>query len=143
MEDTSIIVATRAQMDAIDLDATLLSQLAQFDAAEMKWLDPVKLAQLEAVLGGPPVMEIIDRSSSEFVSSSDDGEAFIQTVCPELTERLAAVDDGELDEIARRWGATEELASYPVDELGAFLRTFVVLAREAGTGERQLFQVIY
>lgn len=145
MEETSVILATRAQVAAIDLEAALLPQLAPFDAVEMKWLDPVKLARLEEVLGGSPTMKIIDQLSSELLAISDDGEACIQVVRPELTRLLAAVDDSNVRDIGRRWGATEELSLYPLDVewLLAFVTAFVRIARQAVTGERELFQVFY
>ncbi|MFD4671625.1 hypothetical protein ACFWNN_17950 [Lentzea sp. NPDC058450] len=111
----------------------------RFPTVETKSLDPaVVMGQLEELLTGRSYDEISDDPRcGEDVAIEHDGEVLVLTVTDGLRDALAAA--GDLDEVAVRWAAIEELDGFDPEVLAEILRDLRSLAAEAKKNGERLY----
>jgi hypothetical protein len=112
---------------------------AGFKTAEWKSVDPVvTLAMLDQVVTGRDALEWIKSGAPDStVVGSDADEHWVFRVYDHHRAVLEGIRDDQIRDVARRWGATEELRSWDARDVEAILRDLVRLARaarEAGQG---------
>jgi hypothetical protein len=122
-----------------ELDAVLVEEgpFDRFETVEAKTVSSVSLATLGEILGVGSYDELFDRADRQARQTAD-GEAGIDAVLPELQAALAA--DAELDTVAARWAATDELADWDPGDVRDVVHELARLARHAqGKGQRLWF----
>jgi hypothetical protein len=122
-----------------EIDATLVAEGAfeRFETIEAKTINSVSIATLGEIVGAGTYDELLDRADEE-ARQSGDGHSGIDTVLPEVQQALAEAPD--LDSVARRWGATDELADWwRPDDVLAVVRELADMARRAQADGRRLW----
>ncbi len=126
-----------------DLDDPLVEEgpYGRLSTVEAKGLTEVSLATLGEILGVGTYDELVERIGEGTEAESE--EAGLLTIPTELRDALAEAKD--IDTVAARWAATEELSldgwrtedSLEVlRELSAFAREAAADGRDCGTGGR-------
>ena len=110
-----------------------------FPTVELKGIDPfVVLGTLAGLLTDRPYAEAkSDPRHGELVASAGDEGPWVVAVTAELVTALAAATPTDLDAVAVRWAATEELeGSDPADLAGALRRLATLCVRADDAGHR-------
>lgn len=110
-----------------------------FETAEWKSVDPVvTLATLDEVVTGRDALEWIRSGAPDSrIAGSDGDEHWVFRVYDHHRAVLESIRDDQIKDVARRWGATEELADWEPQDVEEILRDLVRLsriARETGQG---------
>lgn len=111
---------------------------AGFKTAESKGIDPVvTLAMLDQVVTGRDALEWIKSGAPDStVAGSESDEHWVFRVYDHHRAVLEGIRDDQIEDVARRWGATEELRDWKPRDVAAILRDLVRLARTArATGQ--------
>jgi hypothetical protein len=114
------------------------------EAVESTGIVSTQLGVLDEVATGTPY-ETLEQTGAIEAIVRDNGKdgPWVQPLRRELRDALAKVDgDGQATDIARRWGADEELAATEPDEIEALedlVRDLAVLARSAAGSGRDLY----
>jgi hypothetical protein len=122
-----------------EINQTLVAEgpFERFETVEAKAVSSVSIATLGEIVGAGTYDELFDRADDE-ARQSEDGEAGIDAVLPEIQQALAGTTD--LDSVARRWAATDELADWvPPDNVVEVVRELADLARRAHADGRRLW----
>ena len=106
---------------------------AGFETAEWKSIDPVvTLATLDQVVTGRDALEWIRSGAPDStIAGSETDEHWVFRVYDHHRAVLESIRDDQIEDIARRWGATEELREWPPQDVEEVLRDLVRLARTA------------
>ncbi|MBM7819547.1 hypothetical protein JOE63_002024 [Cellulosimicrobium cellulans] len=116
-----------------------LTNQPAFPTVELKGIDPfVVLGTLAGLLTDRPYAEAkSDPRHGELVASAGDEGPWVVAVTAELVTALAAATPTDLDAVAVRWAATEELeGSDPADLAGALRRLATLCVRADDAGHR-------
>ena len=110
-----------------------------FETAQWKTIDPVvTLATLDEVVTGRDALEWIRSGAPDSrIAGSDGDEHWVFRVYDHHRAVLESIRDDQIKDVARRWGATEELADWETQDVEEILRDLVRLsriARETGQG---------
>jgi len=110
-----------------------------FETAQWKTIDPVvTLATLDEVVTGRDALEWIRSGAPDSrIAGSDGDEHWVFRVYDHHRAVLESIRDDQIKDVARRWGATEELADWEPQDVEEILRDLVRLsriARETGQG---------
>jgi hypothetical protein len=122
-----------------EIDATLVTEgpFERFETIEAKTINSVSIATLGEIVGAGTYDELFDRADAE-ARQSDDGGSGIDAVLPQIQQALAEATD--LDSLARRWGATDELADWwRPDDVLAVVRELADMSRRAQSDGRRLW----
>lgn len=111
----------------------------QFGGIDVKGIDIVKFATLEALLTDAAVADVL-REYEPVASGSDDGPWVFQLPTA-LVERLPALTEPQLSNIAVAWASTDEfvLDRWDPRDVRAVLRDISTLARSARAQGHVLF----
>jgi len=124
--------------DSADLDDTLVEDgpAGRYPIVEAKTIDSVSISTLGEILGVGPYDDLIDEVSEG--PAAESGDAGVFTIPPRMRDALA---ESDLDAavIAARWGATEELSAWPVEDVQTVARELAALARHAVAESQQIF----
>jgi hypothetical protein len=112
--------------------------LDEWSGIQMRDIDTVRIATLHCLLTGDAFDEAAARY--EPVCAGDD-DTLVLRFADELTERLAALDEDALDDIAAELVATEEFeaAGWEGEVIAAMLASLADLARLAESQGQALF----
>jgi len=104
-----------------------------FETAQWKSVDPVvTLAMLDQVVTGRDALEWIRSGAPDSrVAGSETEEHWVFRVYDHHRAVLESIRDDQIKDVARRWGATEELAGWEPQDVEEILRDLVRLARSA------------
>jgi len=126
-----------------DADLTRLaaarSPAAELGGVHLKGIDPVKVAQLHAILTGRPIRDVF-AAYDPVVSVSEEGP-WIFRLPVELVNRLAAVGTEESEGAVARWAASEEvvLDRMTPDQMAEAFRALMTLAQRAESAGQSVF----
>ena len=129
-------IATPA--DALAYEASLSNRAAsieKYQPAEYRNLTGLEFGILWAML--EEEQWSIDKHSLVQVHFGDDGETWLMLFPEPLVSVLAAIDDSQLPDIAKRWSEIEELSFWtPKDTLDVLkdVRGLALRSQETGTG---------
>ena len=114
---------------------------AGFETAEWKSVDPVVcLAMLDQVVTGRDALEWIKSGAPDStIAGSDEDEHWVFRVYEHHRAVLEGIADQQIDEVARRWGATDELKNWEPKDVKAILTDLVRLARTARNSGQGLY----
>lgn len=114
---------------------------AGFETAEWKSVDPVvTLAMLDQVVTGRDALEWIKSGAPDSsVAGSETDEHWVFRVYDHHRAVLEGIRDDQVADVARRWGATDELSDWAPRDVEAILRDLVRLARTAREKEQGLY----
>ena len=122
-----------------DIDDRLVEDgpFERLPTVEAKSLSEVTFATLGEILGVGAYDDLVERAAEG--PQSESGEAGILTIPTEIRDALATLDD-DLDGVAKRWAATDELQGWwPQGELSVLLGELSQLARDARSSDQQLW----
>jgi hypothetical protein len=102
---------------------------------EAKTLSAVMFATLGEILGVGTHDDLVERAGPW--RDAESGEAGVLRVPPEIRDALATAN--ELDAIAERWAATDELEEWPPEDVRHVLLEVKQLARDARASDFQLW----
>lgn len=103
MEIVTYIVA--ADEDAYQAVGDSIDPMDEWSGIEAPGLDTIKIATLHSLLTSDPLQLALDLYEPVYVA---EGETVVLRLADELMERLATLDEDELEEIAIEVAATEE-----------------------------------
>lgn len=121
-----------------DIDHRLVEEgpYERLPTIEAKALSEVTIATLGEILGVGTYDDLVEQAAEG--PQTENREAGILTIPSVVRDALAGVED--LDVVAARWAATDELqGGWPPDELRDVLRELSQLARDACSSGRQLW----
>jgi hypothetical protein len=122
-----------------DIDDRLVEDgpFERLPTVEAKSLSEVTFATLGEILGVGAYDDLVERAAEG--RQSESGEAGILTIPTEIRDALATLDD-DLDGVAERWAATDELQDWwPQGDLRVLLVELSQLARDARSSDQQLW----
>jgi hypothetical protein len=122
-----------------DIDDRLVEDgpFERLPTVEAKSLSEVTFATLGEILGVGAYDDLVERAGEG--PQSESGEAGILTIPTEIRDALATLDD-DLDGVAKRWTATDELQGWWTQgELRVLLGELSQLARDARSSDQQLW----
>jgi histidyl-tRNA synthetase len=121
-----------------EIDKTLVEEgpFERFETVEAKTVSSVSIATLGEILGAGGYDDLFERADEEARQAAG-GEAGIDAVLPEIQRALAAASD--IDAIAARWAATDELADWEPGEVREVVQLLARLARQAEDQGRLLW----
>ncbi len=125
-----------AREDEIDAELVEEGPFERFESVEAKTVSSVSIATLGEILGAGAYDELFDRADEDARQNAG-GEAGIDAVLPEIQRALAAAPD--IDAIATRWAATDELAEWEPDDVREVVQLLVRLATQAEDQGRRLW----
>jgi hypothetical protein len=133
---TNIIAAEDDEIEAV---GESLNPVGEWSGIEMRDVDTAKIATLHSLLTGDLFDDVIARYEPVYVSNAEG--ALVLRFADELTERLAEIDEGVLDDVAAELAATEEFesAGWEDEAIAAMLASLVDLARLADAQGQALF----
>jgi hypothetical protein len=133
---TNIIAAEEDEIEAV---GESLNPVSEWSGIEMRDVDTAKIATLHSLLTGDLFDDAIALYEPVYVSEAEG--ALVLRLTVELTERLAEVDEGVLDDIAAELAATEEFedAGWEDEAIAAMLASLADLARLADAQGQALF----
>jgi hypothetical protein len=133
---TNIIAAEDDEIEAV---GESLNPVGEWSGIEMRDVDTAKIATLHSLLTGDLFDDVIARYEPVYVSNAEG--ALVLRLADELTERLAEIDEGVLDDVAAELAATEEFesAGWEDEAIAAMLASLVDLARLADAQGQALF----
>jgi len=136
---TNIVAAEEDEYDAI---GDSLAPLDEWSGIEALGFDTNKVATLHCLLTGDPLQMALDLYEPVYVSED---ETTVLRIPPELLEKLAALDDDALENVASELAASEEFEADetdPEDLLGQ-LSELCQLAQLAESQGQCLFVWLY
>lgn len=120
-----------AEDDEIEAVGESLNPIEEWSGIQIRDLDTAKIATLHSLLTG----DLFDEAVAHYepVHVSDTEGALVLRLTDELTERLAALDEDRLDDVATELAATEEFeyAGWEDEAIAAMLTDLADLARLA------------
>jgi hypothetical protein len=121
---------------ADEIDDTLVEEgpYGRFPTIEAKTVSSVSIATLGATLDVGTYDELVERIEGPQAAH---GETGIDQVPGELRDALAASAD--LDAVAVRWGATDEMADWQATDVRKVIGDLSLLARQAREADQQLW----
>ncbi len=133
---TNIIAAEEDEIEAV---GESLNPVSEWSGIEMRDVDTAKIATLHSLLTGDLFDDAIALYEPVYVSEAEG--ALVLRLTVELTERLAEVDEGVLDDVAAELAATEEFedAGWEDEAIAAMLASLADLARLADAQGQALF----
>ncbi len=132
----------RNDEDAARAHASLTGpKRAGFETAEWKSIDPVVcLAMLDQVVTGRDALEWIKSGAPDSaVAGSGDDEHWVFRVYEHHRAVLEGIGDRQIEDVARRWGARDELKNWDPKDVRAVLTDLVRLARAARNSGQGLY----
>ncbi|WP_301103467.1 hypothetical protein [Propionivibrio sp.] len=136
---TNIVAADDDEFTAVGESTCPLDE---WSGIETPGLDTVKIATLHCLLTGDSLQMALDIYEPVYVAAS---ETVILRIADELLEKLVALDDDALDNVASELAATEEFESgqWHVEDVLAQLTELAELAQLAESQGQVLFVWIY
>jgi hypothetical protein len=133
---TNIIAAEEDEIEAV---GESLNPVSEWSGIEMRDVDTAKIATLHCLLTGDLFDDAVAFYEPVYVSDAEG--AVVLRLADELTERLAEVDEGVLDDVATELAATEEFesAGWEDEAIAAMLASLADLARLADAQGQALF----
>jgi hypothetical protein len=133
-ENTTMSVLTQvlaAEDDEIEAIGESLNPVEDWSGLQMRDVDTAKIATLHALLTGDLFDDAIAHYEPVYVSDTEG--ALVLRLADDLTERLAALDEDVLDDVAAELAATEEfeVAGWEDEAIAAMLADLADLARLA------------
>jgi hypothetical protein len=128
-----------AEDDEIEAIGESLNPVEDWSGLQMRDIDTAKIATLHTLLTGDLFDDAMARYEPVYVSDAEG--ALVLRLADELTERLAALDEDVLDDVAVELAATEEFeyADWEAEAIAAMLADLADLARLAESqGQRLL-----
>jgi hypothetical protein len=125
---TQIIAAEEDEIEAI---GESLSPIDEWSGLQMRDVDTAKIATLHCLLTGELFDDAIAHYEPVYVSASEG--ALVLRLADELAERLAALDEDRLDDVAMELAASEEFENegWESEAIAAMLADLADLARLA------------
>lgn len=132
---TYIVAAEEDEFTAV---GESLRPLDEWSGIEAPGLDTVKVAILHSLLTGYPLQTALDLYEPVYVS---EGETVILRMAEELMEKLAVLDEGDLENIASELAASEDFENeqWDADDVLAQLTELADLAQLAESQGQALF----
>lgn len=120
-----------AEEDEIEAIGESLSPVDEWSGLQMRDVDTAKIATLHSLLTGELFDDAVAHYEPTYVSEAEG--ALVLRLADELTERLAALDEDNLDAVAMELAATEEFeyAGWESEAIAAMLADLADLARLA------------
>jgi hypothetical protein len=120
-----------AEDDEIEAIGESLNPVEDWSGLQMRDVDTAKVATLHALLTGDLFDDAVAHYEPVYVSDAEG--AVVLRLADELTERLAALDEEVLDDVAAELAATEEfeVAGWETEAIAAMLADLADLARLA------------
>ena len=120
-----------AEDDEIDAIGESLNPVEEWSGLQMRDVDTAKIATLHALLTGDLFDDAVAHYEPIYVSEAEG--ALVLRLADELAERLAALDEGVLDDVAAELAASEEFedAGWDGEAITAMLADLADLARLA------------
>lgn len=120
-----------AEEDEIEAIGESLSPIDEWSGLQLRDVDTAKIATLHSLLTGELFDDAVAHYEPVYVSDSEG--ALVLRLTDELTERLAALDEDSLDDVATELAATEEFeyAGWEGEAITAMLADLAELARLA------------
>lgn len=120
-----------AEDDEIEAIGESLNPVEEWSGLQMRDVDTAKIATLHALLTGDLFDEAVAHYEPIYVSEAEG--ALVLRLADELAERLAALDDEVLDDVAAELAASEEFeyAGWDGEAIAAMLADLADLARLA------------
>jgi len=120
-----------AEDDEIEVIGESPNPIDEWSGIQMRDVDTAKIAMLHTLLTGDPFDDAIAHYEPVYVSDAEG--ALVLRLADDLTERLAALDENVLDDVAAELAATEEFedAGWEDEAIAAMLADLVDLARLA------------
>jgi hypothetical protein len=136
---TNVVAAEEDEYSAIGESTLPLDEWSGIDAPG---LDTLKVATLHCLLTGDPLQTALDLYEPVYVAQN---ETVVLRVADELLEKLAVLDEEELENVASELAATEEYEDedWDVDDVLAQLTELAELAQLAESQGQALFVWIY
>ena len=133
---TNIVAAEDDELEAL---GESLDPVSEWSGIALRGLDTAKVATLHSLLTGDVFDDALARYEPLYVSAAEG--TLVLRIADEVMERLAALDEGPLDDIAAELAATEEFESEAWDEevIAAMLAELAELARLAESQGQALF----
>lgn len=108
---SDLIIASEGEIQSVLKSP---APLKEFDGADVKGLDTVKLGTLHELLLGTAYDEVEDAYNTEVAAAGRDGP-WLFKILPVLVQALAPLSGESLAECAQKWGSTEE---FSIDGIG-------------------------
>ena len=120
-----------AEEDEIEAIGESLNPIDEWSGLQMRDVDTAKIATLHCLLTGDLFDDAVAHYEPVYVSATEG--ALVLRLADGLTERLAALDDEVLDDVALELAASEEFeyADWDSEAIGAMLADLAGLARLA------------
>ncbi len=136
---THILAADEEEISSIGESTCPLDE---WSGIEAPGVDTVKLATLHCLLTGDALQTALDLYEPAYVSES---ETVILRIADELVEKLAALDEEALDDIANELAATEEFENeqWAAEDVLGLLTELSELAQLAESQGQGLFVWMY
>lgn len=127
-----------AEEDEIEPIGESLNPVDEWSGLQLRDLDTAKIATLHALLTGDLFDDAVAHYEPLYVSAEG---ALVLRLADELAERLAALEDEVLDDVAAELAASEEFeyAGWEGEAIGAMLADLADLARLAESQGQALF----
>lgn len=125
---THILAAEDEEIEAI---GESLNPIDEWSGIQMRDVDTAKIATLHSLLTGDLFDDAIAHYEPVYISAAEG--ALVLRFADELTERLAALDEDRLDDVAAELAATEEFedTGWADEAIAAMLAELADLARLA------------
>lgn len=120
-----------AEDDEVEAIGESLNPVDEWSGLQMRDVDTAKIATLHALLTGDLFDDAVARYEPVYVSQAEG--ALVLRLADELAERLAALEDDVLDDVAAELSASEEFeyAGWESEAIAALLADLADLARLA------------
>jgi hypothetical protein len=124
-----------ARLEDIDEDLVENGPYERLPTVEAKTLSEVTFATLGEILGVGTYDDLVERAAHG--RDAESGESGVLSVPTEIRDALATADD--LDAVAERWAATDELEEWSPEDVRQVLREVRQLAEDARASDSQLW----
>ncbi len=133
-DNTTMAILTQfiaAEDEEIEAVGESLNPVDEWSGLQFRDVDTAKIATLHGLLTGDLFDDAIAHYEPVYVSDAEG--ALVLRFADELTERLAALDEGVLDDVAAELAATEEFehTGWEPEAIAAMLADLADLARLA------------
>jgi hypothetical protein len=106
---------------------------------ETEELTSLELDLLQSVLAGVTVREVLQQPGGGVIAYGGDEGPWVEDIRPALTTALAGLPADRLGEVAKAWGAHEELSEADPADVQATLTELVSLASTAREQDAELY----